>query len=505
VNANVRGYVRSQRTSSRGAAEQVWVGVDIGTQGCRVAVVDESGRLLASGASPIRSEHPSPGRHEQRPEDWKAAVSAACREALSTMPRAMVGAIAVSGTSGTFVIGDRDGRALSPALMYDDERGVDDHHAIADAWRDCGIRNGYQVQPTWALPKLAWALRNVSAAASGRIYHVADFIGSWLAGVPVPTDMSHALKTGYDLVGRRWPSEAFDAAGLPTSVLPPVVPAGTVVGQVSDTAAAACGMPAAGAAIVSGMTDGCAAQIASGAMRVGQWNSSLGTTFVLKGVTRELLRDPLGAVYSHAHPDEGWLPGGASNSGGGVLATNFPGADLSAMDAAATAYLPTAVVRYPLSMRGERFPFVRTDAAPFVLGRPRDDAEAYAALLQGVAFVERLGLSYVQSLGAEVAGPVAFTGGATRSDQWTQLRVDVLGRPARLTEHADGAFGMAVLAAAAPGSVTAAADRMVRTRKVIGPRPDWTERFLEPYRTMVDELERRSYIDREFATFARAS
>lgn len=488
-----------------GAAAQVWVGVDIGTQGCRVAVVDETGQVLASGASPIRSAHPSPGRHEQRPEEWKAAVSAACREALSTLPRAMVGAVAVSGTSGTFVFGDEGGHALSSALMYDDDRGVDDHNAIADAWRDCGIRNGYQVQPTWALPKVSWALRNVPGAATGRIYHVADFIGSWLAGMPVPTDMSHALKTGYDLVGRRWPSEAFEAAGLPTSVLPPVVPAGTVVGRVTESAAAACGLLAAGAVIVAGMTDGCAAQIASGALHVGQWNSSLGTTFVLKGVTRGLLRDRSGAVYSHAHPDDGWLPGGASNSGGGVLTRTFWGADLTAMDRAAATYLPTPVVRYPLSTPGERFPFVRMDAEPFVLGTPRNDAEAYAALLQGVAFVERLGLSYMESLGAEVAGPVAFSGGATRSDRWTQLRVDILGRPARLTEHADGAFGMAVLASAAPGSVTAAADRMVRTRKVIGPRPERTQRFLEVYRTMVDELERRSYIDREFATFARAS
>jgi len=50
------------------------------------------------------------------------------------------------------------------------------------------------------------------------------------------------------------------------------------------------------------MTDGCAAQIAAGALEVGSWNSVLGTTLVLKGVTRELIRDPAGVMYSHRSP-----------------------------------------------------------------------------------------------------------------------------------------------------------------------------------------------------------
>ena len=53
------------------------------------------------------------------------------------------------------------------------------------------------------------------------------------AGEPVATDWSHALKTGYDLVSERWPEEAFDAAGMPTSVLPPVVRPGTLLGQLN--------------------------------------------------------------------------------------------------------------------------------------------------------------------------------------------------------------------------------------------------------------------------------
>lgn len=88
------------------------------------------------------------------------------------------------------------------------------------------------------------------------------------------------------------------------------------------TAAAHRGLPAE-TPILAGMTDGCAAQISAGALAEGHWNSVLGTTLVLKGVAHRLLRDPEGAVYSHRHPDEGWLPGGASNVGAGALARHF--------------------------------------------------------------------------------------------------------------------------------------------------------------------------------------
>ena len=40
------------------------------------------------------------------------------------------------------------------------------------------------------------------------------------------------------------------------------------------------------------MTDGCAAQLAAGALREGDWNSVLGTTLVLKGYSSTIVRDP---------------------------------------------------------------------------------------------------------------------------------------------------------------------------------------------------------------------
>ena len=242
------------------------------------------------------------------------------------------------------------------------------------------------------------------------------------------------------------------------------------------------------------MTDGCAAQIGAGALEVGSWNSVLGTTLVLKGVTRELIRDPAGVVYSHRSPDGNWLPGGASSTGAAVLAEQFPGSNLDALSAQAAEREPASIVAYPLVSRGERFPFLAPDAEEFLLGDPSDEIDLYAALLQGVAFIERLCFDYFDMLGAPIDGQLSLTGGAARSRYWCQLRADILNRPVRLLENAEPALGMAVLAASVGRRVSDVAKEMVRVRAVIEPRPYRFPRFHESYLRLVEELARRGWL-----------
>ncbi|MCM2391965.1 FGGY-family carbohydrate kinase [Streptomyces albipurpureus] len=448
----------------------MWMGIDLGTQSVRAVVADDEGVVHGSGCAPLAGVREG-NRHEQSPDAWWTAVSAATRAALhgGHRPRAL----AVCSTSGTVLLTDPAGRSLTPALMYDDGRA-----------------------PGRGPGRALWLL---AGYGPGRITHQADLIVSRLAGRPLATDSSHALKTGYDPE-----REVFDTPGVPVEALPDVVSPGTLLGEVGPAAAAETGIPA-GTAIVAGMTDGCAAQIASGALTVGSWNSVLGTTLVLKGVTATPLRDPSGVVYSHRSPDGSWLPGGASSVGAGALRVAFPGADPAAFDALAADHEPAHTVAYPLVGRGERFPFLAPDAVPFLLGTPTSDADHWAALLQGIALMERLCLDYLDLLGAPVDGSLTFTGGAVRSGYWTRLRAEVLGRAVRVPEYGEPALGMAVLAAYGAGSaptLAAAAHRMVRPGEVF--TPSGRDRFLEPYRVLVGELERRGWLPGPVAAHARA-
>ncbi|WP_327638394.1 FGGY-family carbohydrate kinase [Kribbella sp. NBC_00482] len=440
-----------------------WIGLDLGTQSVRAVLADAKGQVLSRATRPLAS-HRDGVRHEQNPQAWLTAVDAVLAEVGATD----LDGIAICSTSGTFLLTDRAGRPVTPALMYDDARSAARRDHIVDADPD---RWATSMQPTWALPKI------LDLDLTDRhIVHSADFVAAHLVGHPVATDTSHALKTGYDLIADAWPAAAFDKLGLPLAAFPEVVRPGAELGRTPD------GVP-----VYAGMTDGCAAQIAAGALAPGAWNSVLGTTLVLKGVSTELLTDPTGAVYNHRHPDGGWLPGGASSTGAGVLTELLPGADLDALDRAAH---PIDAVIYPLTKTGERFPFVAPQAERFTLGTTADDLQTYAAVLQGVAFIERLAFEHLESLGAEPVRSVALTGGAIRAGYWNQLRADVLGVPVELPAVPDPAYGMAVLAASGGTDLTGTARRMVRVDHVLEPRGD---RLDDLYGEFVAELDRRGY------------
>lgn len=482
----------------------VWAGIDIGTGGVRVALLDGRGRPVAGGAAPLLSSRGPGRRHEQDPEAWWEATVAALATACSAADASGVRALAICSTSGTILLADRAGAPLTPGVMYDDDRGAPHVERVAAEGRELWDELGLRIQGSWALPKLLALLGGATGSRGGvRLLHSADLVAARLAGEPTATDASHALKSGYDSIRERWPAALMERLGVPPDALPPVVAPGTPIAHVCADAAARTGLPA-GAAIVAGMTDGCAGQIAAGALDPGRGVSVLGTTLVLKGVSDELLHDASGAVYSHRAPDGGWLPGGASNVGAGALDAAFPGRDLAALDAAAAAYEPAGPLIYPLTARGERFPFHDPGAEGFALGAARDEGDHFAALLQGIAYVERIGVAALAQLGAPVTEPLALTGGAARSRYWCQLRADVLGRPVELPRHPEAAVGMAVLAASAGGSLRATAAALIDPGERIDPRPDRVERFAERFGAFADALVTRGWLSPDLAAAALA-
>jgi D-ribulokinase len=480
--------------------EAVWLGIDLGTQGVRALAVTASGTIAGRGERPLTGRREA-GRHEQDPEEWWRAVAAACGRALDGVPSGAVRAVTVDATSGTILLTDPGGRPLTPGLMYDDTRAAGEAGRVNDVGAEVWERLGYRrMQPTWALPKLVWLLGRHPGPV--RLAHQADFVCRRLAGHAVPADLSNALKTGADLMAEDWPVPVLDALGVPADVLPPLVRSGTPIGAVCAAAAEATGVPA-GTPIVAGMTDGCASQLAAGRLTPGSWNSVLGTTLVLKGVTREPVRDPYGAVYSHRAPDGAWLPGGASGTGAGVLTRDFPGRDLAALDRRAASREPAGALAYPLVSRGERFPFTAPDAEGFLLDRTGDEADDYAAILQGVAYLERLCFDHLDLLGAPVDGDLTLTGGGARSAYWCRLRAEVLGRPVIRPAHTEAALGAAVLAASPARGLAEAAAAMVAVREIIEPGPH-PGRFDEAYLRFVGELERRGWLPPPTAAHARA-
>lgn len=482
-------------------------GIDIGTQGVRAVVVADRGTHLGEGTAPISDDHRDGLRHEQRPDAWWDALVLAVRAALTQCGDEVdITALALDATSGTVLVEAADGQPRGPALMYDDNRAgaqaVRADRVGSGLWDELG----YRMQAAWALPRIMWLLENGAVGHADRLVHQSDHLVRRLTGDPVSTDTSHALKSGVDLRTAQWPLDLLADLGVSASLLPPVVLPGATLGVIGAVAAAATGL-ASGTVIKAGMTDGCAAQIAAAALRPGSWSSALGTTLVIKGSTPSLLRDPNGAVYCHRNPDGGWLPGGASSTGAGVLKQEFPHHDSAALEvltAQARGSVPATGITYALVGHGERFPFVAPDARGFLAADATTDPARFAALCLSVAYVERLAYDVLGALGADVSGPVTLSGGATANAWWNQLRTDVLGRPTLLPASVQAAAGMAVLAAAPAGQLARTAERMVRITERYEPEPARGESLRPGYEDLVAELTTRGWLDSKLANRALA-
>lgn len=473
----------------------VTIGIDIATAGVRALAVNVADRAVLVSASrdlpaPQRDGH---GRSESDATRWWPAVEAALADVTARLPHggAEVEAVAVSATSGTIVAVDSAERPVSPALMYDDRRGAPYNAKATELGADRWKRLGLAPSATAALGRIAWLREAVPDAAGVR--HTPELIGARLTGAPVAADSSHALKSGYDALAGQWPTEVFDALGISPDWLSDVVAPTSVLGEVCRCAAEATGLPA-GCLVVAGMTDGCAGQLATGACEPGQFVGILGTTYVLKGVSAELVADPTGAMYSHRHPQGGWLPGGASNTGGEALADST---GLAALDAAATEIGPARTVTYPLRRQGERFPFVSPCAEGFSLGEAAGPAEAHRARLEGVAFVERLALDHVRRLGLEVTDPLYTAGGGSRSTLWNRIRATVTGLSLRVSDSTETSYGAALLAAAAllPGGLSEACANLRRSATLIEPDPAEQDALEDSYRRFCAELSKRGWIN----------
>ena len=110
-------------TPPAGYGDDTWVGVDVGTQSVRAVAVTRAGSVLGAGARALVSRRDG-ARHEQDPEAWWDAVAGATSEALRGVRSESLRGVAVDATSGTVVLTDVRGQALSPGLMYDDTRAA---------------------------------------------------------------------------------------------------------------------------------------------------------------------------------------------------------------------------------------------------------------------------------------------------------------------------------------------------------------------------------------------
>lgn len=412
------------------------LGFDVGTSGVRALAVDARGQILGAGSAKLPPTLLAGKRREQHPDDWWYGLQAACRALAKQVDLSKAKAVALDATSGTILPVDASSTPLAAGRMYDDADTGDLAARIAQLAPQESAAHG-------ATSPAARALGWLDLPELHCILHQADWLNRKLGANDFVTDENNALKTGYDPVARTWPAW-LEAFGLPHARLPKVVPVGTPIGQIDAIAASFLGLPA-GIPLAAGTTDGCATFLASGASRIGEGATALGSTIVLKLLSDRPIFAPQYGIYSHRLGNQ-WLAGGASNCGGKTLAAQFTADELDALSARLDVSQPTGLDFYPLPAQGERFPIADAQLLPRLTPRPSDDATFLQGMLEGLAAVERLGYDRLAELGGPKLASVRHAGGGTRNAAWMKLRGQKLGVPLAAAWSDEAAAGTARLA-----------------------------------------------------------
>ena len=106
-------------------ADQPYVlGIDIGTGGARVLVIDQlDGSVVAAASSTYTVQRPQPTWSEQDPQNWWRGCCEAIRKVLAgDVAASDIAAIGLSGQMHGLVALDANSEVLRPAILWNDQR-----------------------------------------------------------------------------------------------------------------------------------------------------------------------------------------------------------------------------------------------------------------------------------------------------------------------------------------------------------------------------------------------
>ncbi|BAO44111.1 FGGY-family carbohydrate kinase [Thiolapillus brandeum] len=417
-----------------------FIGIDLGTSGCRGICIDDVGRLLASASRPLPpSRHPQDGWSEQHPGDWWSATLEVLQELQVRTPNHQAQALSADGTSGTLVLTNRQGQPLGPGLMYDDRRATAEAELLTRLAPDQAVLHS----PSSSLAKLLWLHQHEGLVPGALALHQSEWISGQLCDTGGVGDENNCLKLGYDPVQQCWPTW-LNELPLPHSLFPGVLAVGMPLGRISPEITAATGLPSQ-CQVITGTTDSTAAALAAGLEQPGDALTSLGSTLVCKILVDQPLQSAQYGIYSHRIFGR-WLAGGASNSGGAVLRQHFSDPEIRELSRNLNPERSLCLEYYPLPGPGERFPINDPGMPPRLHPVPKDKARFLQGILEGIGRIEVLAYRKLESLGAGYPVRVSTSGGGATNAYWEKLRQRLLKRPVRIAAHPQPAYGAASVA-----------------------------------------------------------
>lgn len=445
------------------SSRPVIVGIDQGTTGTTVLVLDQHLAILGRGYCEIPQSYPQPGQVEHDPEAIWQSVLTAFAQARAQSGAREIGAIGITNQRETTVLWDRaTSKPVAPAIVWQDRRTA----KMCDRLRAEGLeplvreKTGLLLDPYFSASKIAWLLENTPdlrrRAEAGEIAF--GTVDSWLIwrlsqGQFHLTDVSNASRTLLlDLHALQWNPEMCRIFGVPAALLPKV---GPTSGRLAVTRAA--GEIPEGIALAAAAGDQQAALFGQQCLRAGDAKCTFGTgSFLLMNVgPRPVLSRHrlLGTVAWQTAAGTVWALEGSAFVSGALIQWLRDGLGII-QQAAESEGLAASVpddggVTIVPALAGLGAPHWRSEARGAILGLTRGTRAAHIAraalqamALQTVDLVHAMEQDSGRSLTA-----LRVDGGATANNLLMQIQADLLGadivRPAQVELTALGAARLA--------------------------------------------------------------
>ncbi len=472
--------------------------IDAGTTSVKAGLFAPDGRCLGVSRQEYQLETPSAERAQLDPEIYWQACLKTVRAALeqSGQQPGQVKALAVSSQGETTITLDRAGQAIYPAMVWLDNRATEQAAFLASRFAaEVYPRTGIpEIVATWPACKILWLRQNEPEifARAARFVLVQDYLIYRLTG-RIVTDGSISCTTlNYDIQKNTWWNAIQDVIGIRAEQLPEIVPPGSRVGALSSSAAQALGLTTDTFVITGGM-DQAVGAIGAGNFRPGIVSESTGAALAIQATISDPLIDKsqVVPVYYHSAPGQylfvpvcptagmafKWLrdaffqdeikQAGQVGMDTYDRLTNLAGAIPAGSD---------GLVMLPHLMGAfspETNLAARGSFTGFTLSHTR--GHFVRALLEGVAFMLRQNLEFIERTGMEIK-EIRSTGGGARSRLWNQIKADVCNLPVvTLANEETGLLGDAILAGVSSGvfqSIEEGCQAMVAVKESFLPGKD---------------------------------
>jgi len=413
----------------------VYLGLDLGTSGIKAVVIDALGNLVATANAEIDVANPHPHWSEQQPEDWwTACISAVAGVRAQLGERsAQIKAIGLAGQMHGATFLDDQGNVLRPCILWNDGRSTEQCLQLETALPDFRERSGNLAMPGFTAPKVLWVAQHEPDvfARTRKIVLPKDYLSYRLTD-HYCSDMSDAAGTLWlNPAERDWDDALLHATGIDRSYMPELLEGTGIAGSLTESAAAALGLPS--IPVVIGGGDNACGAIGVGVTEPGDAFISLGTSGVVFVVSDGHCASPENTVHAFCHclPHR-WHQMSVSLSAANSLSwlaniVGMPVADLLA-ELDAQRLTQTDVLFLPY-LSGERTPHNDAHASGVFFGLKNSTtrADMTLAVLEGVAFSFADGMRALAAAQSPI-NDITLIGGGARSPRWRQIITDVLQR-----------------------------------------------------------------------------